>query len=67
MIQPQQRNGLTLVSRRRRRYDFGDVVAIGLVCFGLVLSALLTLAVAVGAVWLIVVILLDLARRLGLS
>jgi hypothetical protein len=51
--------------RRRRRPDLGEWL-FGIVLGGaLAVSALLVLALGMGAVWLIVVVVQDLARRLA--
>ena len=57
-------NGLPLRRRRRRADPFEWFL--GLVLGGaLVCSVLLVLAISVGCIWLIVVLLEDIARRLG--
>jgi hypothetical protein len=51
---------------RRRRPDLIERLLMLIVAGGALASLLLTVAVTLGAIWLIAVIVADLARRLGL-
>jgi hypothetical protein len=60
-------NGVTYTDRSRRRApDLIERLLMLIVAGGMVASLLLTVALTLGAVWLITVIVADLTRRLGL-
>jgi len=65
----QQRRAQNVVSytdrSRRRAPDITDRLFALILAGGMVASLLLTVALTLGAVWLIAVIVSDLARRLG--
>jgi hypothetical protein len=62
------RNGVTYFQpmSRRRVPDLTDRLVALIMAGGLVVSLLLAVALTLGLVWLITVIVADLARRLGL-
>ncbi len=66
--QRRSRNGVTYSQpmSRRRAPDLTERLAGLVVAGGLVMSLLLAVALTLGLVWLITVIVADLARRLGL-
>ena len=66
--QRRSRNGVTYSQpmSRRRAPDLTERLAALIIAGGLVVSLLLAVALTLGLVWLITVIVADLARRLGL-
>ena len=66
--QRRSRNGVTyaMPMSRRRAPDLTERLAALIIAGGLVVSLLLAVALTLGLVWLICVIVADLARRLGL-
>ena len=64
--QRRSRNGVTYAMSRRRAPDLTERLVALVLAGGLVASLLLAVALTLGLVWLITVIVADLARRLGL-